>query len=194
MRTAYTTGSHLDAQQARWFAIYTKYKREKAVFRRLREKGIDAYLPLQQHLRHYTRKTRSVELPLISCYLFTRITKRDYVLVLETEGVLDFVNFSGRIVAIPDEEIDVMRRLVGERMQLEIEPRQFRPGQAVEIAEGNLMGIQGVLLECRREKNFLVELNRTGYNLRMHVDPSVLQPIGMAASSADGHRLSVTIE
>lgn len=177
MRTAYTNESHLDAQQARWFAVYTKYKREKAVFRRLQEKGIETYLPLQQLVRQYTRKTRIVELPLISCYLFTRITKQEYVPVLETEGVLDFVNFSGKIIAIPDREVTIMRRLVGEKMELEIEPRRFRPGQEVEIVEGNLTGIRGVLLECYSDKNFLVELNRTGYNLCMHVDPSALRPV-----------------
>lgn len=177
MRTAYTNESHLDAQQARWFAVYTKYKREKAVFRRLQEKGIETYLPLQQLVRQYTRKTRIVELPLISCYLFARVTKQEYVPVLETEGVLDFVNFSGKIIAIPEKEISIMRRLVGEKMDLEIEPRRFRPGQEVEIVEGNLMGIRGVLLECYNDKNFLVELNRTGYNLCMHIDPSALRPV-----------------
>jgi transcription antitermination factor NusG len=177
MRTAYTNESHLDAQQARWFAVYTKYKREKAVFRRLQEKGIETYLPLQQLVRQYTRKTRIVELPLISCYLFARITKQEYVPVLETEGVLDFVNFSGKIIAIPDKEINIVRRLVGEKVELEIEPRRFRPGQEVEIVEGNLTGIRGVLLECYGDKNFLVELNRTGYNLCMHIDPSALRPV-----------------
>ena len=125
MRTAYTTESHLDAQEARWFAVYTKYKREKAVFRRLQEKGIETYLPLQQHVRRYTRKTRVVELPLISCYLFARITSREYVPVLETEGVLDFVNFSGKIIAIPDWEIGLMRRIVGEKLELEVARKRF---------------------------------------------------------------------
>ena len=86
--------NHLDNHEARWFAVYTRFKREKVVKRALQEKGITSYLPIQKLTRHYTRKVKHVEMPLISCYIFTKITKKEYVRVLETQDVVNFVKFS----------------------------------------------------------------------------------------------------
>ena len=36
------SNSGLDTEEKRWFAVYTRYKREKIVVQRLREKRIEA--------------------------------------------------------------------------------------------------------------------------------------------------------
>lgn len=168
---------HLDAKEARWFAVYARYKREKLVARRLQEKGIECYLPLQQLTRYYTRKVKKVELPLISGYLFTRITRQEYVPVLETQDVVQFVRFSRNLISIPEREIDVIRRVVGENVDIEVQPGSFRPGDAVEIIGGQLTGLKGILLERRSDKNFVIELDSLGYSLLMQVDPALLRRI-----------------
>ncbi|MCB0571202.1 MAG: UpxY family transcription antiterminator [Phaeodactylibacter sp.] len=168
---------HLHPQEARWFAVYTRYKREKMVAARLREKGIECYLPLQQLTRRYTRKVKVVELPLISCYIFARINRQEYVPVLETPDVVQFVRFRRNLIAIPEAEIDILRRVVGEGMEVQAEPRQFRPGDEVEIIGGQLTGLKGVLLEQRSDKNFLIELENLGYSLLMQIDPALLHRI-----------------
>ena len=67
--------NHLDENTPKWFAVHTKYKSEKIVQRMLSQKNVNAYLPLQKHIRKYQRRVTSVELPLISCYIFVNITK-----------------------------------------------------------------------------------------------------------------------
>ncbi|GJM34456.1 MAG: transcriptional regulator [Saprospiraceae bacterium] len=173
-----TYSNQLDKTEARWFAVYTKYKREKQVHLRLEEKGIENYLPLQQVTRHYTRKVVQVELPLISCYLFVKITKSEYVPVLEVPDVVKFVRFSRNLIAIPEREIDLIRRVVGEEMEIEVEPSSFQIGDLVEIIGGNLTGLQGKLLQQAGKNNILLELNSLGYQMRMHVDPKLLRKIG----------------
>ncbi len=184
--TAKNYENHLDANEARWFAVYARYKREKVVARRLQEKGIECYLPLQRLTRHYTRKVKQVELPLISGYLFTRITRREYVPVLETQDVVQFVHFSRNLISIPDREIDIIRRVVGENIELEVEPSSFRPGDAVEIIGGQLTGLKGILLERRSDKNFVIELENLGYSLLMQVDPALLRRIRPSATPPPG--------
>ena len=169
--------NHLDAREARWFAVYARYKREKLVARRLQEKGIECYLPLQRLTRYYTRKVKHVELPLISGYLFTRITKPQYVPVLETPDVVQFVRFSRNLISIPESEIDIIRRVVGENVEVSAEPGRFQPGDEVEIIGGQLTGLKGILLERRSDKNFLIELESLGYSLLMQVDPALLRRI-----------------
>lgn len=166
-----------EKEEPKWFAIYTRYKREKLIYKRLREKGIHTYLPLQQFQRHYTRKTRMVELPLISCYLFTKITRKEYVPVLETPDVIQFVKFANELIPIPDEEIQLMKRIVGEQVELEVQPIGLQEGDEVEIIGGNLTGIRGILIRRESKKNFLVELTRTGYALQMQIEPALLRPV-----------------
>ncbi|MEK7255619.1 MAG: transcription termination/antitermination NusG family protein, partial [Bacteroidota bacterium] len=76
--------SHLDGVEPKWFAVYTRYKSEKVVQRLLQNKKIESYLPLQRVTRRYTRKIKHHDIPLISCYIFVKIVRAEYVPVLET--------------------------------------------------------------------------------------------------------------
>lgn len=169
--------NHLDEKESKWFAIYTRYKREKLVAKQLQSKDIEVFLPLQKFTRRWTSKTKVVELPLINCYLFVKIVKKDYVPVLETQDVVQFVKFSKNLISIPEEEINILRRVIGEQMALEIEPGTFNPGDEVEVIGGNLTGLRGKLIEKGSGKNLLIELENLGYTLRMYIDPSLLAHI-----------------
>lgn len=173
----------LDEQEQRWFAVYTKFKREKIVLRQLTERGIEAYLPLQTYTRRYTRKIKQVELPLISCYIFTKINKQHYIPVLETPDVVNFVKPAKELIAIPDSEMLLMKRVVGEGMELEVEPSSYQIGDEVEIIGGNLTGIKGWLVETKTGKNFIIELDNLGYSLRMAVDPAMLRKTGRRSAA-----------
>ena len=177
--------NHLDEIQPRWFAVYTRYKREKLVQQRLMGKGIHTYLPLRRLTRRYERKIKAVELPLISCYVFTRIVRKNYVPVLDTPDVLQFVKFSQNLVAIPEREMQLMQRITGEGIEVEIEhSRGLQVGDEVEIIYGNLAGIRGILLGKERKNNFLVELKTIGYSLRMSIEPAMLEKVKANCSTA----------
>ncbi len=180
-----TAENHLSSREARWFAVYTNYKREKLVAKRLKGKGIEYFLPLQQFTRRYTRKIKHVELPLINCYIFVKITKQEYVRVLETDDVLKFVRFSRNLISIPEQEINILRRIIGEGIEVEAEPGKFATGDEVEIISGHLTGLRGTLMERRSEKNFVVELENLGYSLKMQLDPALLQRVRPGAAKSD---------
>jgi transcription antitermination factor NusG len=177
--------NHLHEVEPRWFAIYTKYKREKLVQKRLHEQGIQTYLPLQHLTRRYERKVRVVELPLISCYVFTRITKKSYAPVLNTADVLRFVKFSQNLIAIPEREIQLLQRVVGGGVEVEIEPKSHcQVGDEVEIIGGGLAGVRGILVEKGKKKNVLLELKNIGCSLRMEVDPAMLRRVQFGSARA----------
>ena len=167
--------NHLHAVEARWFAVYTKYKREKTVKRDLEAKGITTFLPIQKVIREYTRKRKTVELPLISCYIFVQIVKPQYIPVLETDDVVKFTRFSRNLIAIPDNEINILKQIVGEGIPITAEKTEFRRGDLVEIIAGNLTGLKGTLVEEHGEKEMVVDLETMGYSLRMKVDAKLLQ-------------------
>lgn len=172
-----TYENHLDSKEPRWFAVFTPFKREKLVCRQLQKKGIRAYLPIQQLIRRYTRKIRKVELPLISCYVFVKITRAEYVKVLETEQVLGFVKFSGNLIAIPDGEMELMKRVLGEGMEVNAAKQSYQEGDLVEVISGNLVGTRGKLCSIQGKKQFLVDLNFLGYTLQISIDPALLRKV-----------------
>jgi len=168
--------NHLSEDTPRWFAVYTKYKSEKEVARRLARKGIECYVPINRVVREYTRKRKIVELPLINCYIFVRILKSQYVPVLETEFVSKFIHFAKDLVSIPEEEINLLKRVCQEYGEIETEEIAFRVGQPVEIVGGNLTGVKGTMVSDLG-KNFLLELEYIGIGLRIEVDPRFIKPV-----------------
>ena len=158
-----------------WYAITTKFKCEKYVAEVLRRKGLESYVPLLRRTRRYTRKIKTYDIPLISCYAFVSIAPEDKVRVLEVPYVHNFVRFSGKIVPVPENEMQMMRRVVGEISDVIAEPKQWRQGDKVEVIAGSLTGIQGILVEQNGKHEFVIELETLGYQLRMVVDRSVLR-------------------
>lgn len=167
----------LHPEEKRWFAVYTRYKREKIVTKSLLEKGVEAYVPLQELTRYYTRKIKKVQLPLISCYIFVKINKTDYVRVLETPDVVNFIRFEKKPVAIPEEEILILRQIVGEDQEISTSRETIKVGQEAEIIGGRLTGLRGKIIKAQGEKNFVVELNTLSYNLHMQVPAQYLSPL-----------------
>lgn len=174
--------NHLDLHEEKWFAVYTKYKREKIVHKMLNSKGIINYLPIQHVTRKYSKKVRKLDLPLISCYIFVKITQKEYVSVLETENVVNFVRFSKNLISIPDHEIEMMKRIVGEGLPIEAAPTAFCQGDEVEIIGGNLTGLKGKLIEQQGNHQMIVELDNIGYSLKLNVPINLIQKVQYLAA------------
>lgn len=171
--------NQLHPDEQRWFAVYTNYKREKLVQRLLTQKGITSYLPLLHRVRRYGNRRRTVELPLISCYIFVHINKSEYVPVLDTQDVLRFVRFRHDLIAIPDEELNLMRRVVGESgtHHVDVAASEWQPGTPVEIIAGELTGLRGRLNTQKNRNVLVVDLETLGYELRIEINPADLRPL-----------------
>jgi transcription antitermination factor NusG len=160
----------IDEKNPRWYAVHTRYKSEKIVQRMLKQKEIEAYLPLQKRFRRHGAKMLTSEIPLISCYIFVKITKEHYVKVLETEFVVGFVRFAKDIYPIPEEEFNLMQRIVGGNLDVIVEKNTFYEGSIVEIAQGHLAGLKGKLIEIEGKNRVLIELETIGFTLQISVE------------------------
>ena len=167
-------------QATEWYAVTTRYKCEKYVAGALKRKGIEAYVPVLRRTRQYTRKIKTYEIPLISCYVFVRITPGLRIPVLEVPYVHQFVGFEGQMTPVPEHDMQMMRRVVGELSEVVAEPREWTEGDPVEVIAGNLTGLQGKLVHRSGKHEFIIELDSLGYQLRMVVDTSVLRRISKA--------------
>ncbi len=169
--------NHLHPTESKWFAVYTRSKSEKVVQRLLGNKEIECYLPLQKVTRRYSRKIKSYEIPLITCYIFVKIVKAQYVPVLETENVVKFIRLAKNLISIPEDEMDILKLVVGEGENVEAQLGRFEEGDKVEIIGGRLTGLKGKLIEIQGKKQMVVELDNVGFSLKMNIDISLLRRV-----------------
>jgi transcription antitermination factor NusG len=121
---------------------------------------------------------RTVEQPLINCYVFVKIAKPEYVPVLETEHVAGFIRFNQNLIAIPEAEMEVLRRITLESdIEVQAVPGYFGEGDLVEIAKGNLTGLKGRIARVEGKHQLVVELTHIGYALLLTVDSTFLQKV-----------------
>jgi transcription antitermination factor NusG len=169
--------NQISKTEKRWFAVYTKYKCEKYVSNLLDKKNIESYVPLMTRTRRYDRKVRHYEVPLINCYVFTYITEDQYVQTLETEYVMKFLKHGKDMFAIPQAEIDILKRVTGQiREVINLENGDFELGESVEVMSGSLAGLKGKIIGKAAKRSFVVELINIGFQFRIEIDHELLMP------------------
>ena len=170
--------NQLDTEVSKWFAVYTRFKREKLVKKMLDQKQIECYLPLRKEIRNWSKKRRTMELPLISCYIFVKITKSEYVPVLETEHVLNFVKFSKDLIAIPENEIQFIKNMLQDEIDFELMPvDKFQKGDNIIIAGGSLAGTKGQLVDFEGKKRVLITLDYIQHTFKLSVEKHLIQKV-----------------
>jgi transcription antitermination factor NusG len=170
--------NQLSETDKRWFAVYTKFKCEKYVSDAFCKKHIDCYVPLVTRVKRYERKIKRYEVPLINCYVFVCITKNEYLSVLETEYVMKFLRQGKDLLSIPEHEIEILRRVVGDVESAEVvDCLHLSNGEEVEVISGHLTGLQGKIVSKVGKKSFMVELNTLGYQLMINIDFKLLKPV-----------------
>lgn len=165
----------LHETDARWFAVHTKYKCEKFVAELLAKRDIAVYLPLITNIKKYVSGIKKREVPLINSYVFVKICKQEYHPVLSTLYVRGFLKQRKSLVCIPNKEIDILRRVVGELEEVYSSSYDLRTGDTVEIIAGNLTGLQGTLLQAEGSNRFVIQLESIGMQLSMSVDKNKLR-------------------
>lgn len=156
-----TTYAHAVAQlplsgEQRWYAAYTCAKHEKRVAAELRARDVENFLPLYSSMRRWKDRRIQLELPLFPGYVFVRLALHDRLRVLQIPSVVRLVSFGGLPVALPGEEVEILRSCVAG--QLRAEPFPFLTvGHRVRVIRGPLADAQGILI--RKKGSYRVILS-----------------------------------
>lgn len=151
--------------ESRWYAAYTKPRNEKKVLERLAASGIEAYLPLQSHLKQWSDRKKVVEEPLFKSYIFVKITQKDYYNVLNTPGIVRYITFEGKAVPIPDNQINIIKQLLEQNIEIETVEETLEPGAMVEVKFGTLIGLVGELIEHKGKHKVVVRFEHISHSL-----------------------------
>jgi transcription antitermination factor NusG len=133
-----------------WFAIRVKSNRERVTADALRGKDLEVLLPAR-------REDRGKETPLFPGYLFCRFDVQRRLPVLTVPGVVHIVGLGSVPVPIDPIEIAGVRAMI--QSPLQVMPFPYPPvGRKVEIQNGPLRGIEGVILAHKGEDKMVVSV------------------------------------
>jgi transcriptional antiterminator RfaH len=143
-----------------WYAIYTKANAEKKLFNSLTEKGIECYLPTRKVQRNWIDSRRWNEEPLFRCYLFVRVSYREFFTALNTPGVVCFISSGGKAQAISEIQINNVKTFLTQtEHELSISYEHINKGRSVEISNGPLQGINGEIVIINGQTKLLTRLD-----------------------------------
>lgn len=155
----------------RWYAVYTHSRAEKKLHSLIEEKGIECYLPLKKELRQWKSRKKWVEQPLISSYLFVRVSNREFYEVLNSPGAVCYVSFEGKAAEIPQKQIDSLKAIMDQANQsVELSRENIASGDMVEVLVGPLKGVTGEVSQIRGQDRIVLRFESLGCNVLVDVD------------------------
>ncbi|MBE0428161.1 MAG: hypothetical protein IBX72_16195 [Nitrospirae bacterium] len=165
----------MDNSKSKWYAIYTKRKKEDVVAFKLKNIGIGILNPKIKSKKYLRNRLLETIEPLFPGYIFANIDINKYFhLISYTRGVRYIVGKDNPIVVHED-----IIRAINERMEendtIVIRPQRFKKGEKVIVKDGPFKDFYGVFeREMKGPERVLIFLNAI-YTLE--IDSSFLKKI-----------------
>ncbi len=153
----------IDTREYHWYALYVKYRMERIAVKELEAKGIEVFLPLRKVKKQWSDRIKVIEEPLLTGYLFVKVSRKEYQQVLLTKGIIRYICFEGKAVPIPDYQINDLRLFVNHANDtVVVSSENVKKGQFVKVSNGELKGFVGEVVEFRGKTKLLLRINSLG--------------------------------
>lgn len=158
-----------------WYVAQTCSRHEKRVAEQLDRRGIENFLPLYETMRRWKDRRVRLRLPLFAGYIFARFPLIERLRTLEVSGVTRLVGFNGLPAALPDDEMDAMRR--GFASHLRTEPHPYlRIGERARIIRGPFQGLEGILVRYKGATRIILSLDLIARSVAAEIEAADIQP------------------
>ncbi|WP_448547741.1 transcription termination/antitermination protein NusG [Thalassotalea fusca] len=155
--------------QMQWYAIRTKPKAEIKVFQQAERKlsevgGSQAYLPMED-------KGEMLQ-PLFKGYVFVKHDDSGFHALKYTPGVRDYVRFSQFPTPIPEQEIELVKKMEAHFNHVALIDSCLVKGSRVKVIRGILAGREGILSQDQKGKKIAIQLFSIGKSAVLQVSGS----------------------
>ena len=142
-----------------WYVVHTKPKQEARALENLQNQGYTCFLPLMQLQKLRRQKVQWVTEPMFSRYLFIQLDdqSQNWAPIRSTLGVSKLVSFGSQPTKVPGELVELLQQAPQETIE-----RMFAPGDAVQVASGPLLGLEGRYLQHDGESRAFVLIDLLG--------------------------------
>ncbi|UCG12761.1 MAG: hypothetical protein JSU72_20185 [Deltaproteobacteria bacterium] len=167
--------AHANSTDLKWYVVQSKPREEKRAAHYLKEKGLEAYLPLIEVAN--TRSLRNVvrEEPLFPSYLFCRLDPGVSLAYARwTQGVAKLLPESSNPFPVEDEFIDALRSL--EQKDGVIRKKVLKRDDQIRVAGGPMKGISGIFEHWSSDEGRVrVLLNFVNYQASVELHHSYVE-------------------
>jgi transcription antitermination factor NusG len=152
----------------KWYAFYTRSRAEKKVYERLQEMDVTAFLPLITYERRWKDRKSKVEEPLFKSYLFAKFDYKFRFNIFPINGLIKIVNFKGEPAAIPDWQIESLKKIINNKNEFQLE-KYIRQGALVKIMDGPLKDVIGTVKEIKGKSRLMISIDGVQQSLSVSV-------------------------
>ncbi len=164
-----------DKKQPRWHAVWTRSRHEQVVREQIERKQLDAFLPTITRWSRWKDRKKKIDWPLFPGYCFARFHPDESLAILKCTGVVNIVSIDGRPAAIPDDEIEAIKRLIDSDLKYDPCPL-IREGTMVEVQHGALKGVIGRLVRKGAHARLVLAVDLIGQGVSVEVDAADVTP------------------
>jgi transcription antitermination factor NusG len=164
--------------ELRWYALHTRARHEKAIERRLREQGMEAFVPTTIQVHSWSDRKKKVEVPLFSCYVFIRsaLSAEDRTRVYRVESVHGFVGTRGSSLPIPDDQIESIQKVLTQTAPWRSYPF-LKVGQRVRVRGGAMDGVEGAFLSENGDHSLIISIDAIQRSMAVRIDGYDVEPV-----------------
>jgi len=159
-----------EKQNYHWYAVYTRANGEKKLFDNLQEKNIECYLPTRKVLKVWSDRKKWVDEPLFKCYIFVKVSYKEFFNVLNTLGAVCYISFSGRAQSIPESQITNIRSFLHQcDREVTLTYERIQKGVLVEVLHGSLKGVKGEVANVYGQMRLLIRIDSMNCSLYANI-------------------------
>lgn len=174
--------------KAHWYVAIVKHNSEKKISEQLSKMGIVNYLPIQKEIRVWRNGRKAkVDRMVIPSTIFihcTELKRREIVSLpfiyrfMTNSAATSSDSLSKPVAVVPDHEIDRLKFMLNQSdIQISISSKPFKSGDKVRIIRGELMGLEGEVMDMKNAKSeMIVALDCFGC-ARLSIDTANLELI-----------------
>ncbi len=163
-----------------WYALMVRTGREATVRGLLTRRGIQAFLPVFRIETRWSDRRKILERPVFPSYLFARFRADARLPILQVPHVLHILGDARGPVAVPDEQIGTVQRLV-ETPAVPVVPWMYlHSGDRVLVERGPLAGLEGLVVRTKDACRVVVSVDLMHRSLAAEVDADGLRRLASA--------------
>jgi transcription antitermination factor NusG len=168
----------LSENELHWYALHTRARHEKSIEQRLREQGMETFVPITTEVHRWSDRKKKVEVPLFSCYVFVRcaLSAEDRMRVYQVESVHGFVGSRGASLQIPDEQIESIQKVLSQTAPWRSYPF-LKVGQRVRVRGGAMDGVEGAFVSENGDHSLIISIDAIQRSMAVRIDGYDVEPV-----------------
>src|SRR5437016_1058122 len=168
----------------RWLALQVRGGWEIRSGYALTERGYEQFVPVFQEKRRWSDRTKIVQVPLFTGYVFLQFNARNPQPILSVPGVIRFVGMGNSPLAINDDEIEALQ--IVSKAAVTCGPTALmQAGQEIEVRSGPLAGLRGTVVRVKNRQRLVITVSLLQKSVFVEIDGHEVTAVKRATESDD---------